>query len=109
MDSLFTPLRPVTTSPPKATPTTDYTVIESQKENIRPLASGRSAATLGALFSSKDAEAERVIKEGHEKYKMMIEESLRRDREGEDMLEGVQDVLDVFNQYYHALVMIDLG
>jgi len=73
-------------------------VIESQKENIRPLASGRSAATLGALFSTKDVEAERVIREGHERFRKMIDDAERRDREGEDMVVGIQDLLDVYNQ-----------
>jgi hypothetical protein len=38
-------------------PTTDFALIESQKENIRPLPTGRSAATLSTLFE-KDAESE---------------------------------------------------
>jgi checkpoint serine/threonine-protein kinase len=78
-------------------PTTDFALIESQKENIRPLPTGRSAATLSTLFE-KDAESERVIHEGHERWKEQIAEAERRERDGEDMVEGVQDVLDVYNR-----------
>lgn len=82
---------------PPPTPTTDFALIESQKENIRPLATGRSAATLSSLFE-KDSEADRVLNEGHEKYKGLIAEAERRDREGEDMAEGVLDLLDAYHQ-----------
>lgn len=76
---------------------TDFALIESQKENIRPLAGGRSAATLSVLFEKTD-EAERVVQEGIAKFQRDIEEAERRDREGEDMVDGIQDVLDVYNQ-----------
>jgi len=85
-------------SPPTATPTTDFALIESQKENIRPLASGRSAVTLSTLFE-KDAASEKVLEEGHERCRRDIEEAERRDREGVDMVEGVQDLLDVYHRY----------
>jgi checkpoint serine/threonine-protein kinase len=96
MDHLSTP-RVATQQLVDATPITDYTVIESQKENIRPLPTGRSAATLRALFA-KDDEAEKVIQEGHIRHQKDIEEAERRDREGEDMMDGSTDLLDVYNK-----------
>jgi checkpoint serine/threonine-protein kinase len=76
---------------------TDFALIESQKENIRPLAGGRSAATLGVLFE-KAEEADKVVQEGVVRLQADIDEAERRDREGEDMDEGVLDVLDVYNR-----------
>lgn len=77
-------------------PITDYALIESQKENIRPLETGRSAAALSALFD-KDAEA--ILKEGHEKYTKLVQDAEKRDEEGLDMPEGVRDLLDAYQQY----------
>jgi checkpoint serine/threonine-protein kinase len=100
--SLFTPTPalPNRHSPPPATPTTDGTLLESQKENIRPLASGRSAATLQALFKdgSGTSAAEKILAEGHERFKRVIEEAEKRDKEGEEMVEGMTDLLDAYCQ-----------
>jgi len=85
--------RPIT--PP--TPITDFASLETQKENIRPLESGRSAATLSSLFG-KDAEAEAILKDGHEKYERLVKEAERREQEGEDMEDGVSDLLDAYQQ-----------
>lgn len=85
-------------SPDQAAPTTDFALIEEQKENIRPLASGRSAATLGAIFDSRSDEAARVLEEGVERFRKQIAEAERREREGEDMEDGVQDVLDLYHK-----------
>lgn len=86
-------------SPGQPAPVTDFTVIESQKENIRPLATGRSAATLGVLFDkSREEEASRAVAEGTEQFLKEIEEAERREREGEDMVDGVQDVLDLYSR-----------
>lgn len=68
-----------------------------EKENIRPLASGRSAATLSTLFQ-KDIEADRLMEEGHERYRCLVAEAERREQEGEDMAEGVVDLLDAYYQ-----------
>jgi checkpoint serine/threonine-protein kinase len=86
---------PRPTTPP--TPITDFASLETQKENIRPLESGRSAATLSSLFG-KDAEAEAILKEGHEKYERLVKEAERREQEGEDMEDGVSDLLDAYQQ-----------
>lgn len=92
-----TPGRPG--SPEHAAPVTDFALIEAQKENIRPLAGGRSAATLGVLFDKGASdEAARARDDGEAQFKADIEEAERRDREGEDMVDGVQDVLDVYNR-----------
>ena len=96
MESLFTPRAQSHRTDVESTPTTDFALIESQKENIRPLATGRSAATLSSLFDK--SEAEKVLQEGHEQHQRAIAEAERRDREGEDMVEGVSDILDVYNQ-----------
>lgn len=89
---------PARGSPEHAGPVTDFALIESQKENIRPLAGGRSAATLGVLFDKAADEADKVVQEGIEKLQRDIDEAERRDREGEDMVDGVLDVLDVYNR-----------
>jgi checkpoint serine/threonine-protein kinase len=81
---------------PEATPITDFALIESHKENIRPLAGGRSAATLSSLFEK--SEAEKVLQDGHDQFRKDIEEAERRDGMGEDMLEGYTDILDVYNR-----------
>lgn len=86
-------------TPEQPAPVTDFSLIESQKENIRPLASGRSAVTLGVLFDkSREEEASRAVQEGTEQFLREIEEAERREREGEDMVDGVQDVLDLYNR-----------
>lgn len=117
MTSLFSPVTPghsraaPEAATPKAPPSeqqqegaaavvVDIDLIEAQKENIRPAAAGRSAATLSSLFEKKDAEAERVLAEGHERFRREIEEADRRDREGEE-LDGAAggDILDVYNKW----------
>ncbi|ORY31588.1 hypothetical protein BCR39DRAFT_558055 [Naematelia encephala] len=99
MDAVRTPRPPQRpNSPPLTTPTTDFVLIESQKENIRPLASGRSAATLSTVFE-KDAAADAALQAGHDRFRRDIDEAERRDREGEDMADGIQDLLDIYNQY----------
>ena len=95
MDQLATPRAP-TQSMPDSTPITDFALIESQKENIRPHAAGRSAATLSNLFVK--SEADRVIQEGHAQHMKDVEEAERRDREGEDMVDGFVDLLDVYSR-----------
>ncbi|OCF44535.1 BUB protein kinase [Kwoniella heveanensis CBS 569] len=101
MESLFSPSQ----RPPSPTsgPVTDFALIESQKENIRPLATGRSAATLSNMFKEPSA-TDKVVQEGHERHRKDIEEAERRDKEGEDMVDGVQDVLDVYHQYIAFVV-----
>nr|KIR49111.1 BUB protein kinase [Cryptococcus bacillisporus CA1280] len=83
---------------PGAAPTTDFALIESQKENIRPLATGRSAATLSTVFKEPSA-ADKLLQQGHEQHRKAIEEADRRDAADEDMPDGLSDVLDVYNQY----------
>jgi hypothetical protein len=95
MDQLATPRAP-TQSMPDSTPITDFALIESQKENIRPHAAGRSAATLSNLFVK--SEADRVIQEGHAQHMKDVEEAERRDREGEEMVDGFVDLLDVYSR-----------
>ena len=85
------------TSPPMVGPITDFALIEAQKENIRPAASGRSAAVLSSMLE-KDPAADAKVQEEHERFKRDIEEAERRDKEGEDMEEGYMDLLDVYNK-----------
>ncbi|WVN86382.1 uncharacterized protein L203_101546 [Cryptococcus depauperatus CBS 7841] len=80
---------------PIGAPTTDFALIESQKENIRPLATGRSAVTLSSVLKEPSA-ADKLLQEGHEKHRKAIEEADKRDNSGEDMIDGLQDVLDVY-------------
>lgn len=77
-----------------ATPVTDFALLESQKENIRPLSTGRSASTLSNIFSKERVEAERILQEGHELHQRAIEIASQREAEGEEMEDGVMDVLD---------------
>ncbi|WVQ94967.1 hypothetical protein IAU59_002058 [Kwoniella sp. CBS 9459] len=101
MESLFSPAqRP---SSPSSAPVTDFALIESQKENIRPLASGRSAATLSSVFKEPSL-TDKVVQEGDERHRQNIEEAERRDKEGEDMVDNFQDVLDVYHQYIAFVV-----
>ncbi|WWC91964.1 uncharacterized protein L201_006917 [Kwoniella dendrophila CBS 6074] len=99
MESLFSPGQQRPPSPSSAGPVTDFALIESQKENIRPLATGRSAATLSNVFAKEPSAADKVVQEGHERFRKGIEEAEKRDKEGEDMIDGIQDVLDVYNKY----------
>lgn len=85
-----------TTTPPNA-PTTDFDVIEAQKENIRPTPSGRSAATLSTLLD-KDSVVDQKTQEGHERFRRQIAEAERREVQGEDMEDGILDVLDIHNR-----------
>ncbi|OCF61498.1 BUB protein kinase [Kwoniella mangroviensis CBS 10435] len=97
MESLFSPgQRPP--SPSSSGPVTDFALIESQKENIRPLATGRSAATLSNVFKEPTA-ADKVVQEGHERFRKDIEDAEKRDKEGEDMIDKILDILDVYNKY----------
>lgn len=99
MDSLRTPRQALaSTSQMEATPTTDFALIESQKENIRPLTTGRSAVALSNVFDKSDREVEKVIQEGHEAHQKAIAEAERRDKEGEDMADGAMDLLDVYGR-----------
>lgn len=77
-----------------ATPVTDFALLEAQKENIRPLSTGRSASTLSNIFSKERTEAEKVLQEGHEAHQRAIETASRLEAEGEEMEDGVMDVLD---------------
>lgn len=107
-DSLFSPAQapiaiatPSRTSdtPPSTAPITDWTVIESQKENIRPLASGRSASILQSVFEKpRDPAAEAKEADELKKWAAEIEDAERRDREGEEREDG-KDVLEVYNRY----------
>jgi checkpoint serine/threonine-protein kinase len=76
-------------------PTTDFAVIEAQKENIRPAASGRSAATLSVLLDKGPA-VDAKVQETYEQFRKEIEEAERRDKEGDEMQDGYQDLLDVY-------------
>jgi len=99
MESLFSPAPP---SPSTAqTPTTDFALLESQKENIRPLATGRSAVTLSSLFVKQSSEK---VGDGHAVFQRDIEEAERRDKEGEDMIDGIQDVLDAYHRFVPPLL-----
>jgi checkpoint serine/threonine-protein kinase len=84
-------------APSPDAPTTDFALLEAQKENIRPLASGRSAAALGAFFEA-DEETRKANEAKVEQFQRDIEEAERRDQEGEDMVDGVADVLDLWNR-----------
>lgn len=79
-----------------ATPTTDFALIEAQKENIVPLSTGRSAAILSNVLTKERSEADRMVHEGHERHKRLIEETNRREGEGDELPQGVNDVLEPY-------------
>lgn len=99
VESFFSPVPPHPRSDSPDAPVTDFAVFESQKENIRPLASGRSAAALSAVFVKEPSATEKALEAEHDRFRAEIEEAERRDKEGEEMVDGVQDVLDVYNKY----------
>lgn len=69
----------------------DLSAIEQQKENIQPLASGRSAKALHTLFTADRKTLQDDLKEGHDRFKREIEQAES---------EGADDPLDV----YHRLI-----
>jgi checkpoint serine/threonine-protein kinase len=79
-----------------ATPTTDFALIQAQKENIVPLSTGRSAAILSNVLTKDRTEADRMVHEGHERHKRLIEETKSREAEGDELPVGVNDVLDPY-------------
>lgn len=101
-----TPLRPASVSsagPPPETPITDFTALESQKENIQPLSTGRSAAALSSLFAAKPKVVERELREAREAFEQelaAVEAQRQRELAGEDFGEdGEADPLDVYERY----------
>ena len=82
-----------------ATPVTDFALLDAQKENIRPLSTGRSASTLSNIFSKERAEAERTLQLGHDSHQRAIETANQREAEGEEMEDGIMDVLDPYVKY----------
>lgn len=99
--SLATPSAKLSTKNmlPAETPTTDLSALIDQKENIRPLSTGRSASTLSELFTKDRSEAERQVAEGHRRWRELIEETNRLEDAGEEMPEGVMDILDPYVRY----------
>lgn len=99
--SSTTPLRPSHAAPPE-TPITDFTALESQKENIQPLSTGRSAHALSTLFASKPKVVERELKEVREAFERElaeVESRRTRELEGADVgEEGEADPLDVYER-----------
>lgn len=75
----------------------DLDAIEQQKENIQPLASGRSAKALHTLFTSDRKALQDELEKGHERFKREIEAVEE---------EGSDDPLDVYHRY--ALCILTL-
>lgn len=100
-----TPHRPSATGEaPPATPITDFSAIESQKENIQPLSTGRSAHALSTIFAARPKQLEREFREGRERFEeelREVEERRRSELTGEDtsrFSEEQADPLDVFER-----------
>lgn len=74
----------------------ELSAIEQQKENIQPLAAGRSAKALHALFTADRKQLHDELREGHEGFRKEIQQAER---------EGSDDPLDV----YHRCVQITLS
>lgn len=79
---------------PLTTPTTDFALIEAQKENIVPLSTGRSASILSSVFTKDRSETDKLVLEGHQYHKKLVEETIKRESEGDELPEGVRDILD---------------
>lgn len=112
-----TPLRPAASSsssaPPPETPITDFAALESQKENIQPLSTGRSAAALSSLFAAKPKVVERELREARQAFERelaSVEERRQRELAGEDFGEdGEADPLDVYERCVAALPFLSVG
>jgi checkpoint serine/threonine-protein kinase len=46
----------------------------------------------------KDAVPDSVMQEGHERYRRLVDEAEKREREGDEMQDGVSDLLDAYQQ-----------
>lgn len=92
--------------PPTETPTTDLSALIDQKENIRPLSTGRSASTLSELFTKDRSEAERQVAEGHRRWRELIEECNKREEAGEEMPEE-EELMDVLDPYVRYVAFVN--
>lgn len=102
MSSLAPPTTPGQAGPSQrdipATPTTDFALIEAQKENIVPLSTGRSASILSNVLTKDKSEADKILREGHQRHKLLIEQVNQLETEGEELPEGVNDVLEPYSR-----------
>lgn len=71
----------------------DLSVLEQHKENVLPLAHGRSASKLQALLGSDRKTLEQELREGHARFR----EEIARVETGSDD-EGDDDKLDVYHR-----------
>lgn len=104
---MATPGRPTRSpldGPPPATPITDFSALEGQKENIQPLSTGRSAHALSTIFAQRPKQQEKDLKEAQAKFEQeLVQCEERRKLElaggaglmGDDM---ESDPLDVFER-----------
>lgn len=72
----------------------DIESIEASKENVVPLAQGRSARALSGLLSKDRKSAELALKQGHEDFQKEIAALESQD---------VDDPLDVYHRYLSCL------
>ncbi|CED82687.1 protein kinase [Phaffia rhodozyma] len=102
---------------PAATPVTDFTAIEAQKENIQPLSIGRSAHAMATQFGTKRKQVEAELKEAKEAFETElaeVEERRRKEAEGEEVdglgnpLDSMSaDPLSVYERYIARLRTLD--
>ena len=76
----------------------DLSAIEQQKENIAPLAAGRSAKTLHTLFTQDRKTLNDELKAGHDRFNAEIDQVEK---------EGADDPLDVYHRWVYLRSISD--
>lgn len=96
MSFVGTPARHQPQDHPAATPVTDFTAIEDQKENIQPLSIGRSAYAMVTQFAAKKKQVEMEMKEAKDAFEAElaeVEERRRKEAEEGDRLGSLLGML----------------
>jgi hypothetical protein len=92
MDHFKTPSKP-----PSNPPTTDFSLLESAKENIAPTQSGRSAKSLSRILSSTPKDLASELDEIHRRFTKqieLVEKYETGDMEYDEVLEEARKVFD---------------
>lgn len=106
---MATPTRPsrlAETGVPPATPITDFSALEGQKENIQPLSTGRSAHALSTIFAQRPKQLEKDLKDAQAKFENELtqcEERRKQELLGLSAGDDIEsDPLDVFERSVQA-------
>lgn len=90
-------------------PAVDFEVLEDQKENIRPISVGRSAASLTKVFSAEPKLLSSDLEKGHKKFQEEIkalEDFESGDKDYDELvnsgtipIDSLDDPLDIYHRY----------